>query len=284
MKSKEIFGKEVQKLSQLPSLELLRKYLLFRVTCPLVSIIDRVPKKRTWIACLARLGLLDAFLDQFTGGQSIDSAIGKVKQLMEPQNRIILDFATESTRRQTDPFKHFREAASKIPNNSAISLKMSTILNVLDLSNADKNVFVDEFLEFCESMKRLGVKVMVDAEESEYQDAIDDIVMRTMPAININDVFLFNTYQMYKIDTREKLQSQLEMSRRGNYGLGIKLVRGAYTEHERRREPSLLHATKERVDEDYNRRMRELIKQAADDGKLGVIIATPQRNIRDDGL
>ena len=55
MKSKEIFGKEVQKLSQLPSLELLRKYLLFRVTCPLVSIIDRVPKKRTWIACLARL-------------------------------------------------------------------------------------------------------------------------------------------------------------------------------------------------------------------------------------
>ena len=151
---------------------------------------------------------------------------------------------------------------------------MSTILNVLDLSNADKNVFVDEFLEFCESMKRLGVKVMVDAEESEYQDAIDDIVMRTMPAININDVFLFNTYQMYKIDTREKLQSQLEMSRKGNYGLGIKLVRGAYTEHERRREPSLLHATKERVDEDYNRRMRELIKQAADNGKLGVIIAT----------
>ena len=127
-------------------------------------------------------------------------------------------------------------------------------------------------------MKLLGIKVMVDAEESEYQDIMDDLSIKVMPIVNTGDIFLFNTYQMYKVDTYKKLQSHLEMSVKQNYGLGVKLVRGAYTEHERRMKPSALYDTKEQVDGNYNQTMRELIEQTFNGKKLSTVIATHNEN------
>lgn len=75
--------------------------------------------------------------ESFYGRPGIGSAIQRAKQLMEPRNRIILDFAAESLGNRKDPLQHFYENARKIPEKGAVSLKRSTVLSVPDLTNVD---------------------------------------------------------------------------------------------------------------------------------------------------
>ena len=78
-----------------------------------------------------------------------------------------------------------------------------------------------------------------------------------MAKFNTNETIIFNTYQMYRVDMLENLQSSIKEAREKGYGLGAKLVRGAYIEKERLRaheeeysEP--IHKEKEHTDHDYD--------------------------------
>ena len=76
---------------------------------------------------------------------------------------------------------------------------------------------------------------MIDAEDSWYQDFVDEVVTENMELFNREKAIVFNTLQMYRKDRLDFLKRSLQKAEEGNYFLGIKFVRGAYMEKERAR-------------------------------------------------
>ena len=97
---------------------------------------------------------------------------------------------------------------------------------------------------------RCGVRLMIDAEQTYFQPAIDSIVTDLQARHNAENPtapsdasakppVIFGTYQCYLADSRARLEGDLERARRGGYRLAAKLVRGAYMVGERQRAASL---------------------------------------------
>jgi len=82
------------------------------------------------------------------------------------------------------------------------------------------------------------VSVMVDAEESWYQQAVDDMIFIFMLHYNAHMPVVMNTLQMYRNDRLEFLDKTIAYATENNLFAGIKFVRGAYHEKEN------LHAAK----------------------------------------
>eukprot|EP00922_Rhytidocystis_sp_ex-Travisia-forbesii_P048764 GHVS01072634.1.p1 GENE.GHVS01072634.1~~GHVS01072634.1.p1 ORF type:complete len:605 (-),score=70.05 GHVS01072634.1:583-2397(-) len=73
-----------------------------------------------------------------------------------------------------------------------------------------------------------NVRVMVDAEQTFLQPAIDFLVMREQHRSNGKRAVVYNTYQAYLKDTRSRLLADLRRSEDLKHTFGVKLVRGAY--------------------------------------------------------
>jgi proline dehydrogenase len=83
--------------------------------------------------------------------------------------------------------------------------------------------------------KALGVRLMIDAEHTYFQPAIDHTVLRLSRAHNREYPVVFGTYQAYLRECDAKLRLDLDRAHREGWHLGAKLVRGAYMVHERQR-------------------------------------------------
>jgi proline dehydrogenase len=67
----------------------------------------------------------------------------------------------------------------------------------------------------------LGVRLMVDAEQTYFQPAIDSYVYRLQATFNKqNQYTVFSTYQCYLRDTEERLSRDLLRAQRGRYNFG----------------------------------------------------------------
>ncbi|KAI8995846.1 FAD-linked oxidoreductase-like protein [Gaertneriomyces semiglobifer] len=93
------------------------------------------------------------------------------------------------------------------------------------------------------------VRVMVDAEQTYFQPAIDDVALNLLRRFNLpirgtnatnrNEPILYNTYQMYLRDAYDRMVMDVERAERGGYAFGVKIVRGAYMHAERERAHTL---------------------------------------------
>lgn len=115
--------------------------------------------------------------------------------------------------------------------------------------------------ELCQKAAASQVKVLVDAEESWIQGAIDAVAEDLMELFNTgSQPTVYHTVQMYRKDRWQYLQELQQRFRKKNRLLGIKLVRGAYLEKERQHAaklalPSAVYDTKEHTDQAFNRAM-----------------------------
>jgi hypothetical protein len=80
----------------------------------------------------------------------------------------------------------------------------------------------------CKRAQEKGVKLLFDAEQATLQQGIDNWTMYFAKRYNKERALVFGTYQAYAKKTPANLASHLELARRENFVLGIKLVRGAY--------------------------------------------------------
>lgn len=80
-----------------------------------------------------------------------------------------------------------------------------------------------------------AMKIMVDAEESWIQPAIDRLTEDLMIRYNQKRAVVLNTVQMYRHDRLPYLKHLYRVGRDNKIRIGIKLVRGAYMEKERER-------------------------------------------------
>jgi proline dehydrogenase len=129
-----------------------------------------------------------------------------------------------------------------------------------------------------------GIRLLIDAEQSYFQPAIDNLTLDLQQTYNATDKtdkpIIFNTYQCYRKDTLEHLMMDVERSERFNYHFACKLVRGAYMESEHKRAdinkyPSPIHEAIQDTHQCYNDAASYLIRQSLKtDKQLEVMCAT----------
>eukprot|EP00126_Sphaerothecum_destruens_P008388 Sdes_comp20194_c0_seq2m13477 len=104
---------------------------------------------------------------------------------------------------------------------------------------------------------RSQVRLMIDAEHTYMQPAIDHFVYQLQREHNRKFPAIFNTYQCYLTWSRQHLVNDMERAKREGFWFAGKLVRGAYMVLERKLalqegRPSPIHATIEGTHENYN--------------------------------
>jgi len=119
----------------------------------------------------------------------------------------------------------------------------------------------------------LNVSLLIDAEQSWFQPAIDVIsigLQQTFNDVNQQQTtqqpVIFNTYQCYLKDSLDRIKEDLARSTRRGYHFGAKLVRGAYMHRERTRAaeigyPSPIHNSFQDTNDCYNEAVDFLLKQ-----------------------
>jgi proline dehydrogenase len=213
---------------------------------------------------------------QFCGGESIEECSKTIEALGKHQIGTILDYSVEGKTeeedfdRTADIIIETIQKASKENHIPFAVFKITGISNfsLLEKASIDKNnLSKNELLELqkieerinkiCKSAHELNVPVFIDAEESWVQDIIDQWAFDMMFLYNKEKCIVFNTVQMYRHDRLEFLQKCLKISMESNISCGVKLVRGAYMEKERKRAeengyPSPIHVDKKATDQDYD--------------------------------
>jgi len=109
----------------------------------------------------------------------------------------------------------------------------------------------------CDLAKKLNVRMLIDAEESWAQDAIDEMAENMMEMYNQNEAIIFTTVQMYRKDRLPYIKELIQKGEKKNFKIGIKLVRGAYIEKENDRAdelgmPSPICESKEATDQNFD--------------------------------
>eukprot|EP00127_Corallochytrium_limacisporum_P005641 Clim_evm20s210 gene=Clim_evmTU20s210 len=116
----------------------------------------------------------------------------------------------------------------------------------------DETALVDNMIlrlrAVCDYAREKRVRLMIDAEQTYMQGAIDHITRRLQQDYNRDFPLIFNTFQCYLTYSKKRLENDLERARREGWYFAAKLVRGAYMHLERRLaeeegRPSPIHAT-----------------------------------------
>lgn len=125
----------------------------------------------------------------------------------------------------------------------------------------------------------LNVKLMIDAEHTYFQPAIDYFSHCLMKKYNQDRALVFGTYQMYLTDSHNRLLDDIARAKKGNYFFACKLVRGAYMELERARaiekgyvSPILI--SKQDTHDNYNRAISYMLDKMGDGDDVQLMIAT----------
>ncbi len=110
--------------------------------------------------------------------------------------------------------------------------------------------------------------VFIDAEESWIQETIDTWAEMLMETYNLDAPWVWTTAQLYRHDRLDYVKAVTERSKQKGYKLGLKLVRGAYMEKERRRASEWGYADpiqpdKASTDRDYDAALAWCIDHAA---------------------
>ncbi len=127
------------------------------------------------------------------------------------------------------------------------------------------NRVVARFEKACSEAFLKDVPLLIDAEESWMQDAIDELVFELMGKYNKEKAIVFNTLQMYRWDRMKYLKKIHGIAQMKGHKIGIKLVRGAYLEKEngradRLKYPSPIFTTKLATDNNFDAGVLFIIK------------------------
>jgi proline dehydrogenase len=211
----------------------------------------------------------------FCGGETIAECENTIVQLASGHVGTILDYSVEGEDEESvfdftceEIIRTIERAAGdqRIPITvfKVTGIGRFGLLEKLDakneLSEAEQREF-EKVKQRCEKICRTAfdknVPVMIDAEESWIQDTIDQLAMDMMRLFNQKSIIVYNTYQMYRHDKLADMKADHLIAKAAGYILGVKMVRGAYMEKERKRAeemdyPSPIQPDKAASDRDYN--------------------------------
>jgi proline dehydrogenase len=189
----------------------------------------------------------------FCAGENLIEVSGVVENLKKAGIKTLLDYGMEagSSEESYDfAFDRIRETikfAGSSPSDIQTTLKISAIahIGILEKMQSGTPLTPAEHRHIAEVKRKLdkigslcmdkNVVIMIDAEESWIQDTIDAFAFELMMKYNQARPLIYNTIQMYRKAGPALLEDAIALSRRENFYLGVKIVRGAYMEKERHR-------------------------------------------------
>jgi proline dehydrogenase len=239
--------------------ELERAYFFFKMISiePLV----RIGTAATNFALRAHLpveGLIrSTVFDHFCGGVNEEDCVPTIDKMYASKVYSVLDYSVEGKGVE-----------------SQFDLALETILNLIEFSkdkealpiavfkpsafgsfdlyqkvSENKTLTASEINEWerlkvrfekvCASGKLNNVKILIDAEESWIQKAVDDLILELMQTFNTDALIVYSTLQTYRWDRLDYLKEIHIKAKQNNFKLGFKVVRGAYMEKERQRAKEL---------------------------------------------
>lgn len=209
---------------------------------------------------------------QFVGGETRDSSMEKINWLAERGVGSILDYSVEGKKDD----QGFEATALEIIECIATAAKSSStpfaVFKVSGLAtedvltrqsvHADDNdpewlILKERFRRILTEASRKRVPIMIDAEESWLQTAIDRLAEEAFVEFNKDGPLIYTTLQLYRKDRLEYLKYLWQKAENQGFYPGVKLVRGAYMEKERRRSveksyPDPIQISKADTDRDFN--------------------------------
>lgn len=229
--------------------------------------------------------------EQFVGGETLDETKPVVNNLAKYNVQTILDYGAEGKEGE-DNFDAARDEFIRVINYAAtqknipfMSIKVTGFARFALLEKMDETMRVREgslmkryqqsidalsleektewervqqrMLQICKTAAEKNIAVLVDAEETWIQDPVDALTIQMMDKLNKVKPVVYNTVQHYRSDRLQFLKDMHEAAVQRGFILGVKLVRGAYMEKERKRAeemnyPSPIQPDKESSDRDYN--------------------------------
>jgi proline dehydrogenase len=213
--------------------------------------------------------------EQFCGGISREESSKVVQQMFKHHIGSIFDYAIEGKEDEKtfdDTCEEIKQNIKFAEGNTAIpfvvfkptgfgKLNLYTeVQNGKELTTSeieDWTKIRKRYEEVCQMAYDRNVVLMVDAEETWMQSAVDDLVNEMMEKFNKEKAIVWNTVQMYRTGRLEYLEKDLKRAQEKNYFLGYKFVRGAYMEKERARAqemgyPDPIQPNKQATDDNYN--------------------------------
>ncbi|HEY0670592.1 MAG TPA: proline dehydrogenase family protein [Sphingobacteriaceae bacterium] len=212
---------------------------------------------------------------QFCGGETIAECEQVINQLAMGKVGTILDYAVEGEERE-EVFDNTAEEIIRTIGRAKGDLRIPLTVfkptgvarfGLLEKITARQELSSQETEELnkleiridkiCRIAYDAGVPVMIDAEETWIQDAVDELVLKMMRKYNRDRVAVCTTYQLYRRDMLTAIKRDVTRGREEGFMLGAKLVRGAYMEKERERAreleyPSPIQPDKEATDNQYD--------------------------------
>ena len=153
-------------------------------------------------------------------------------------------------------------------------------INAKKTLNQDENLawerVIDRFRSCCQIAQEHDVGLLIDAEEYNMQIAADQLVLDLMREFNTSKAVVYNTVQLYLVDGNHRLQQMHSQATKEGFYLGLKLVRGAYMEKERKIAqkqglPSPICPTKVETDVNFNTGVSYCLKHL---DKMAVVLGS----------
>lgn len=211
----------------------------------------------------------------FIGGDSIKNTLALAKRMKALNVYSILDYSLEGIEAESEFDKAVDEFLENVevahlnaevpfsvfkPSAIATHRILAKVTGHAQLNEREKVEYErvrQRFHKIFGRAAELGVKVMIDAEESWIQGAIDDLADEMMDHYNTRQTIALNTFQMYRKDRLDFLKRSYARCAEKGVRMGAKLVRGAYMEKERERAyqmeyPSPINDTKKDSDLTYD--------------------------------
>lgn len=221
--------------------------------------------------------------DQFVGGETIDECQKTIEELYEYGVNSILDYSVEGAKTD-DAFDETMDktlqtiqyaashkgvpfAVFKVTGVARFAL-LQKVSESKVLSEAENKEYIrakKRIQRICQEAADHSISLLIDAEESWIQDAIDNLAMEMMRLLNRDKCIVYNTLQMYRWDRLDYLKDLHAIADKEGFYCGLKLVRGAYMEKERERAydmgyKSPIQPDKESTDRDYDLAIEYIIE------------------------
>jgi len=188
--------------------------------------------------------------EHFCGGETIDDCKSTFDSLKAYKIYAMPEYSVEAES-TFDGFESYKNTMINLIKYLGyqglpfIAIKCTGLMDIHSLELISKGTLdskSEKFIDFknrmndlCKAASKCNVKILIDAEESWIQDAIDMVALDLMEIYNKKIHTIFLTHQCYRTGTLSKIKENFKRAKQNKFLLGIKLVRGAYMEKERER-------------------------------------------------
>ena len=266
--------------------DLTRAYYLFKLIAnnALVYVGSRISNLALGLHLPVSWAVKPTIYAHFVGGESIDECQKNVRILEKFNVKAILDYSVEGKESLEDINLAMEETLKTIHNaakdanvpfavfkptaftKELVLEKVSAGEELNDEEKEEAENFRNRVGKLCQTAYENDVPILIDAEDSWFQNFIDEVTYANMEKFNKKKAIVFNTYQMYRWDRLEVLEKAYNNAMEKGYYLGAKFVRGAYMEKERARAEEKgykdpIQPDKDSTDRDYNAALKFCIER-----------------------